>query len=485
MGLLVIGSGLAGLAVAIDVKEAAPRLDVLLVEKHQAQSNTQLSGMRLRGGITNRRQDASAEILELLTQRNDGVETIQMRRFAELAAAELDAWQRRPAFVAFEDRREWFGPQWGAPNRAGKGHGKSVLDWLRATASDRGVRLATGEALRLEIDRGRVRSVRLRLPDGGLARLHVEAVVVAAGTAGGALFVSTNKRIRGSSHALAYEAGLPLVDSTLHMIHPFANVHRGGAAGLGCFETDKLAGAEVFAGVSDGQEFRHELGSELLARHQAHYHFPELAREFARHGAIVRLRHPDGREHLARVSHHYHHLAIDTTDGVQVRGVENLFAAGDASGLGHWTNHRERFPGFALLKCLVDGALIAREAANLTPGCAVGWEPLVSGSGSRQPEPSQPAGTGDDDNEDRLRELNSELLTRVLETTGEKRCAATERWLEAIRAFGERHRWTTLTELSLAMAWAHRERFAHGRSEPICIDAARVARLRAPVGAGV
>jgi succinate dehydrogenase/fumarate reductase flavoprotein subunit len=471
MGLLVIGGGLAGLSAAIRVREVAPWLDVALLDKPRPVSNTQISGMRLRGGISNRRQDAAAEILELLAQRNQGDATPPMREFSRLAARELDAWHARPDFLAAEDRHEWFGPQWGLPNQAGKGHGKSVLDWLRRTAEAAGVRLVSGEAERLECPRRRVAAVVVRDAEGQALRLRADVVVLASGSAGGALFLSTNRRIRRSAHELAYEAGLSLVDSTLHMIHPFGNVARDGGPGLGCYETDRLAGVEVFAGAPVGREFLHQMSSDLLANHQAHYHFPELVREFSCFGDVVRLRFPCGRERFARVSHHYHHLGVETRDGVRARGVEGLFAVGDASGMGHWTNHRERFPGFALVKCLVDAALIAERAVPLASAGPVEHEPVAE----RFDEDGWPAET-----EDALRALNSRMLVRLWGVEA-GRAATSEAWIGGVRELGDAHGWTTIAELSLAMAWAHRRALdadPAGAPEPIRINAELVRELR-------
>src|SRR5215213_8322436 len=467
MGVLVVGGGLAGLTAAIKARRAAPWLDVVLVDKPRPVSNTQISGMRLRAGISNRRIDAEAEILELLAQRNAGAATPAMREFARLAARELQAWQRHAGFAA-QDRREWFGPQWGRANQAGKGHGKSVLDWLRRVAADAGVRTMTAEAERLELSDDRIESVLLRDGEGHMLRMDADVVILAAGSAGGTLFLSTNRLIGRSAHELAYEAGLPLTDSTLHMIHPFGNVARDGAPGLGCYETDTLAGVDVFAGARIGHEFHHRTSSELLAGHQAHYHFPELVRAFSMFGDLVRLRLPNGRDRFARVSHHYHHLGIETNDGVQVPGIQGLFAVGDASGIGYWTNHHERFPGFALLKCLVDAALVVERALPLASSASV--QEQACG-------PLPPSGDRTEPNRD-LRALNSRMLARLLSGSARQRRAVAGEWIDSVRRLGDDRGWTTSAELSLAMAWAHQQLLDSGQREPIRIDTDLVDRLR-------
>lgn len=483
MAICIIGGGFAGLMVAIKTKRANPRFDVLLLEKQAPESNTQISGMRLRAGINNRRTNGATEIIELFMRRNTGVVTRPMRLFAETAVAELDYWHRLPGFVGYEDRPEWFGPQWGVANRAGMGHGKSVLNWLRQQALAQGVNVMRGEAQQLELT-PQGSSVEAALvaqgewgTSGAVAVVDVRAdvYVLAGGGSGGRLFLSTNKQIRHSSHELAYAAGLPLVDSTIHMIHPFGRCKTDGTPLLGCYETDHLAGASVYVGVSMDRKHLHGLSSKLLAHHEAHSHFPELVNEFNRGGGVVQLALPNGSVKVARVSHHYHHLGVETTDGVRVAGLDNLYAVGDASGLGYWTNHNERFPGFALVKSLVDAALVAhaiQETLGATPRRPVsverasGWSSVRERSGHTEKYVTS------------LRLVNSRHLADLFaasDVVGQD--MATASWIEAVETVAAWVGWTPLLEIALGMAYAHREVSADRSTEPLRIDRELVRRL--------
>ncbi|MGH8910108.1 MAG: FAD-dependent oxidoreductase [Egibacteraceae bacterium] len=483
MAICVIGGGFAGLTAAIRIKGARPCLDVLLVEKRVPESNTQIAGMRLRAGIGHQRVDPVAEIAGLLASRNAGVVTQPMKLLAETVVAELNYWHQLPSFVGCEDRPEWFGPQWGIANRAGRGHGKSVLNWLRAQASARGVRIVWGEVQQLKltltgtsVDAILVAADRTRSSEAVSFSVRADVYVLAAGSSGGGLFLSTNKQIRHSSQELAYTAGLPLIDSTIHMIHPFGNCKSDGTPLINCYETDRLAGANVYTGVSAGRKHLHQLSSGLLVRHEAHNHFPELVREFNRQGGVVQLEFPDGSAKVARVSHHYHHLGVETVDGVRVAGLDNLYAAGDASGLGHWTNHKERFPGFALVKSLVDAALIAQSVCEMISAlsrAAVTIEHVRERCGARRrAEQTGESGVG-------LRRVNSGYLADLFGSPDPAaRYAVAAAWMKALCDIAHRHGWTSLLEIALGMAYAHREVSAGRSAEPLRIDRRLVRQLR-------
>jgi aspartate oxidase len=364
-GICIVGAGLAGLATALNLKCALPNYNVMVVERESPQSNTQIAGQRYRAGIAGVRQDGRAEIEQLLASRNNGELTDAMTQFAEYAVRELQYWQQQPGFVECHDEESWFGPQWGVPNRAGKGRGMSVLNWFRHAAEANGVTFVKGDVRQISRDGEYVNGLAVHTREADM-RLVAGQYVLAGGNMGGRLFIATNKDIPHSAQELAFEAGLPLVDSTIHMIHPFGNCDETGQPRLGCFETDELAKASVYLdGLSESPIFDSATTS-LLHEHQAHYHFPEIVERLRRYGSIVLLTFPDGSERYARVSYHYSHLAVQTSDGVTVQNMRNLYVVGDTAGLGYWTAHHERFPGFALLKCLVDARLVARKLAEAT-----------------------------------------------------------------------------------------------------------------------
>lgn len=184
---------------------------------------------------------------------------------------------------------------------------------------------------------------------------------------------------------------------------------------------------------------------------------------------------PDGVVKVARVSHHYHRLGVETTDGVRVAGLDNLYAVGDASGLGYWTNHNERFPGFALVKSLVDAALVAR-SIQVTLGAtlrhpvslerASGWSSARERSGHAEKYVMS------------LRLVNSEHLADLLaasDVVGKD--MATASWIEAVKTVAAWVGWTPLLEIALGMAYAHREVSAGRNAEPLRIDRGLVRRL--------
>jgi hypothetical protein len=139
------------------------------------------------------------------------------------------------------------------------------------------------------------------------------------------------------------------------MFHPFGRSTTEGKPKLGCYETDALAGAEVI--FKDGTVDLET--TKLLNNHRAHYEFPEICQRFYKNGSVVGLRMPGGGLNTARVSHHYSQLGIDTTDGVSVRGINNLYAIGDSEG---WTlsNYGLRLPGFGIAKSLNDAELVSK-----------------------------------------------------------------------------------------------------------------------------
>lgn len=358
----IIGAGMAGLATAVRTKEGRPDLDVVVIEKRAPQSNTQISGQRYRAGKNHQRLDGPREIAELMGARNQGVITPEMITFGEIGCREIDTWTKRFC-VPMTDSQEWFGPQFGDPTRR-TGFGKQVLEYMKHVALRMGVEFIVGESVGLVSDDDTVSAIELT---GGRHTqiLGATAVVIANGSAGGNLFLSTNKTISHSAPELALKAGLPLVGSTINMLHPFGRCDTSGRPRVGCFETDKLSDADVYFGIEG--DTLDKTTTALLRDHAAHQSMRDIARRFQEHGSIVTLKYPDGSADIARVSHHYSHMGIKTTDGVRVDGMRNLFAVGDASDIGRWTAYNERLPGVALTKCLVDAALVADALQSLQP----------------------------------------------------------------------------------------------------------------------
>jgi len=362
LDVAIIGAGMAGLATAVRAKESRPELSIAVIEKRVPQSNTQISGQRYRAGKNHQRLDGPREIAELMGARNKGIITPEMVAFGEIGCREIDTWTERFG-MPVTDNPEWFGPQFGDPTKR-TGFGKQVLEYMKLVALRMGVEFIVGETVDLVRDDDMIGSVELMNEDG-MQMLGAVAIVIANGSAGGNLFLSTNKKISHSAPELAMKAGLPLVGSTINMLHPFGRCDASGKPRVGCFETDKLSDADVYLGL-DGGTFD-ETTTSLLREHAAHQSMRDIARRFREHGSVVTLKYPDGSTDIARVSHHYSHMGIKTTDGVHVEGMQNLFAVGDASDIGYWTAYNERLPGIALTKCLVDAALVADALQSMQP----------------------------------------------------------------------------------------------------------------------
>jgi glycine/D-amino acid oxidase-like deaminating enzyme len=467
MAICILGAGIAGLATAIKLKEADPDRSVIVVEKPSPESNSQISGQRYRVRVSGQLEDPRAGLTKLLASRNGGIVTEPMERFSELAQQETAFWIGRG--MPSQDEPPWFGPQFGIAPRHGAGRGKWVLTFLRNMAAERGVRFHSAEVRELIMNGGRVEKVFARQEGASYQYIAAESFVLAGGSLGGRLFHSSNKKIRHTPQELAYLAGIPLVDSTMHLIHAFGNCTQDGVPKTGAFETDQLSGAEVYFadGEIDGET------TQLLRDHQAHYQMHEISRRFVERGGRIRLDFPDGRQIPARVSYHYCHLAVSTLDGVRVSGVENLFAVGDASGVGYWTNHKTRFPGFAMTKCLVD-AEICRQ---LLDGSSVGTAPTAfepAGVRAESPRSDRELEAA----ETLIRDINTRhLFDYVYGTAGTSKEQVAASWFADLSRLGPRAA-RTLWAISLGIANAHQRHAVQGEAcEPFTLSRSTIEEL--------
>ncbi len=457
----VVGAGLSGLLTAIQLKEKKLPLQVVVLDKLQTESNTQVSGMRIRakraGSSAMLPEERSEEIVGLLAKQNNGCATEPMKEFGRLLTEELIKWNRRlslidPEFV--NETPEWFGPQWGIPNKNGMGgRGLSVLTLLKSVASKQGIKFLKGEATRLQKTGGTITSI--DLSEGNRQYIfRPDVVILANGNAAGRLFLSTNRAIKNSATELLFNAGLALEGGSLIMWHPFGNCRSDGKALLGCHETDILDTTSVFyMGGTKDQET-----TQLLREHQAHYHFREIAERFFENGGIVQLVNSDGERQFARVSLHYSHLGAHTTDGARVEGMSNLAVTGDAGGLLYWTNHQVRLPGFALAHCLVSARKVSDWIATEFEGN--NW--IILENRHRVAEIAQGIPRDLTSAQNDLREINTR---HSLELEFGKENPTAERissWATELNHVGE----TELKPLSLAIvdSWNH---IIQGEHEPI------------------
>lgn len=356
----IIGGGLSGLLSAIHLAEKNENVNIVIVEKPQHESNTQISGMRFRERIAGSKakpEERADDIVRLLRGINKDIETPQMSEFAQVLVEELDLWNERlnnlnGGLVTNEEA--WFGPQWGIPNDSKKGgRGYSILKALREIAlSKSNIHVINGEVTALRKDVAGISGLEVATETGNFL-IRPDFTVLANGSATGELFDSTNKPIEHSAVSLLYEAGLPLTGATLNMWHPFGRLKKDGTPTLGCMETDELSDMRIR--YSDGTTDNEVNG--WLRNHQAHYHFREITERMLKMGGSVELIDTEDKTIRAGVSLHYNHLGALTTNGVQVEGVSNLFAVGDAASITFFTEGNTRLPGFALSNCLVTARL--------------------------------------------------------------------------------------------------------------------------------
>lgn len=334
MSILIIGSGMAGLATAVHTKELLPEEQVVVVESTKQIGNTLIAGQRLR----------RKKLRDLLGNPED--HNLQKESFIQNADKVLDFWQ---SILGSTEATSWFGPQ-----LAG-GRGIIALQEMRRKAEILGVSFMTGEARKLIRSNNVINGIIVQNKNE-LNTVITDTYVLANGGSVGDLFESTNIPIIHNAHELAFDASILLVGGTIHMFHPFGKSMESGLTIAGCFATDDLANVEVT--FTDGTIDRETM--ELLSRHEAHEKFDEICSRFIeKSNGVVRLCFPDGRIRHARVSLHHGLLGIDTEDGVQVKGLDNLMAVGDASSLGLVTAFRKRPTGVGQLKCLVDGLQVA------------------------------------------------------------------------------------------------------------------------------
>jgi|GEM_PF-1687440 len=376
MSVCIVGAGLSGLATAVRIKIQDRNIPVFVIQSPIKRSATLQAGMRIRTRKSGKGTEPADEIISLLSSRS-GKKTPQIEEFAFLTLEEVKFWQTlnpgefgvEIGNLQYEDKKEWFGPQWGI----GKAKGKETLSWFEELARGLGVEFIELEIFQIRIKNGVAKSLVGKGRNGDSFLVESEVFILANGGMSGKLFNSTNVDIENSAHELLWKAGIPITDSTYHLIHPFCISNEQGVPLCGCYETDNLADYEVWVWdknsqtyvrnplivISDGQKVQVE---DLLKNHIAHYHFKEIARCFFDSGMPVRIVSCDGKTRYATVCHHYGHFSPKKEeDGVSIFGIKNLLAVGDAAGFGHILGHSVRLPGTALAWCLVS----ARKASNI------------------------------------------------------------------------------------------------------------------------
>lgn len=353
MSICIIGAGLAGLSASIKLKLLYPKQEIVILDGFYSGSNTQIAGQRYRERASGKGNDPINEIAQLLADRNHGILTNEMKIFAKLAVDNLNFWKtfNPKEFginldgLVFRDNNLWFGPQLGQANKFGNGRGLSILLWFKNLAKALGVEIINAEVYAINRINDKIRNVFALIKSDSLdyvinqVDIYADYFILAGGNLGGRMFLSTNAQIYNSPQELAFDAGFSLIDSTLYMFHIAGYCNAEGIPKAGCFETDNLSGFQVYLQDNKAKNQFNLLDKEttkLFEEHKAHYYFDVIAKKFIKHGGRIMLSPSDGGCNLfARVSHHYSHIAVQTQNGVNVSNASNLFAVGDASGMGY------------------------------------------------------------------------------------------------------------------------------------------------------
>lgn len=471
MSVCIIGDGLAAHATAMEMKIANPTLGITMIGKQNSENQTQIAGMRLRTRIANSNDDPYQQLIELFASRNNNVITDQMKHFASISRDKVEFWQKFDNHdpLPFHDSKELFGPQWGNSNAAGLGRGLDVLRWFKRNAVKLGIEYRQAEIQKVFVNNGSVDGLialnQQTDTEGKYLEIYADQYVFAGGTPGGSMFKSTNKATKFTPQELLFEAGLPIIDSSLIMTHPFGRLKNDKTPTHGCFETDNLQNAVVV--FPDGTI--DEATTTMLREHKAHYHFPEIVQRFREKGSVIELHFKDDqnrylldktgkpRIELAGLSHHYSHMSIPTSDGVAIAGLDNGFAVGDAAGTGHWFNHKVRFPGTALANCLVGAEMMSQHAAYLPNG----QDMQINISHYYEPE----EGLTPDELQE-MREINTHYLFDIECSSPQDAKRKAQEWRKQLLQFRD----TPIVALSEGTAYAMEKTRTGEESEPFPIS---------------
>lgn len=475
MSVVLIGNGLAGLACAIQIKLHNPCEEVLVVSKKRSESNTLISGHRYRARITNQGVKPEDEICSLFEKRNEGHSTFQMREFANLCVSEVNFWQHLMMesydtilSLHVEDKREWFGPQFGS------GKGKITLDWFNKIAEKLQVKFQTAEVTDVIIENGRVKKLIAEDQSKDVTpeekrHLSIEgsSYILANGNIAGKLYErTTNIKINNSAQELAFKAGLQLVGGTETMFHPFGRCKPDGTPIPGCYETDTLENVLIY--FEDGEQDSETM--VMLKNHTAHEHFPEITKRFMLHGGKATLVFRDHIEQ-SRVAIHNNQLSVKTNDGVRVEGTTNLFAIGDASGMGYWTNYKERLPGTGLANCLVGAKLVAENVTHRISEEENRKDIIIDAVAANEPlDESRRLFI-----QDELRKINSEHLIGITFQEDKEKAKKTARdWLYCLREMPLNR----LSQISMCVAFTHIQRLEKDLPEPLPLSKETLNEIR-------
>ncbi len=382
--VLVLGSGVAGLSVAVRLCEASPRLSVAVLTKGElSQSATRWA----QGGVAAvLGGDEDSTDLHLADTLRAGaglcdVDAVRVlvdegpSRVEELIA--LGARFDREASGSLSLAREGGHSRARVLHAGGAATGAEVERALvAATVSRAAAVLERWFALELVVDGARCRGVLARAPDGSVAHVRASHVVIATGGIGQLFAVTTNPgEATGDGIAMALRARVPVADVEFVQFHPTALHHPLMPRPL---LSEALRGHGALLRDKDGERFCDELSprdvvSRAMAKRMAEQdvdhlwldvtglerfeeRFPTIAASLAAVGL------DPARDWLpvAPAAHHVSGGVI--TDLWGAAAVDGLWAAGEAACTGvHGAN---RLASNSLLEGMVFGARVAEAIAG-------------------------------------------------------------------------------------------------------------------------
>ena len=232
--VLVLGSGVAGLSVAVRLCEASPRLSVAVLTKGELSQSTTRWAQGGVAAVLGGDEDSTDLHLADTLRAGAGlcdVDAVRVlvdegpSRVEELIA--LGARFDREASGSLSRAREGGHSRARVLHAGGVATGAEVERALvAATLSRAAAVLERWFALELVVDGGRCRGVLARAPDGTMAQVRASHVVLATGGIGQLFAVTTNPgEATGDGIAMALRAGVPVADMEFVQFHPTALHH--------------------------------------------------------------------------------------------------------------------------------------------------------------------------------------------------------------------------------------------------------------------
>ncbi|MBI2847123.1 MAG: FAD-binding protein [Chloroflexi bacterium] len=384
--VLILGGGGAGMRAAIEARKSGS--EVLIVSKSRVGygSNTAKSGAGMASATGGRdpRDNPQIHLRDMVL----GGRFINQQRLAEVLAtggpqqvADLDSFG-----IPFrkEEGRIWMAqsPGHSYPRNAyGENNiGTDLSLPLRAYAQKLGIKFLEGIMVTRLLIAGdqAVGAVGID-PRGEMVVFKAKATILACGGLG-QIYLHTNNAagITGDGYALAYQAGLPLVDMEFVQFYPTA-VGKLGGRDISYEAFVFRAGARLLNSLGEDIIQRHRLQNALVRDRLTRAMWAEIQEGRGIQGKVMLdlTPVPDGTLErlltmLPRRIRGQHHLLVAPTVHFQMGGVvidqaahtsiHGLLACGEVCGGVHGAN---RLGGNALTEIFVFGAIAGREASIL------------------------------------------------------------------------------------------------------------------------